>query len=98
MRYTVLIIVTLFTFCNLFGQGKNVLYGERDLKSTAENIYIDKDGTLYPSYTISDKSLEACNASLNEFTLKIRLFFQKFQRCTIVPMTATAQKRVRFSA
>jgi len=85
MRTTAIIIFTIFTFCNLFGQSKNVLYGERDLKSTAENIYIDKDGTLYPSFNISDRSLEACNASLKEFYLKnpsIFLEISKIYNCS----------------
>src|SRR5262245_9756338 len=70
MRNATVIILALFTFCNVFGQGKNVFFGERDLKSTVNNLYFDKDGTLYPSFFISNKSLEDCNGSLNDFYSK----------------------------
>jgi len=45
-------------------QSNHVLFGERDLNKEYLAVYIDKEGSLYPDYFISNSSLDSCNASL----------------------------------
>lgn len=63
MRISLINFILLFPAI-LFGQSTHVLYGERDLKNENLAVYIDKEGCLYPDYTISNSSLENSNASL----------------------------------
>lgn len=49
---------------SLFSQSTNVLFGERDFKNDRLAIYIDKEGSPYPNYLISNTSLEKNNSSL----------------------------------
>lgn len=59
----------------MFGQSTNVLFGERDLKNEHLAIYLDKEGRLYPNYSISNASLESCSASLNSWYAKHQMDF-----------------------
>src|SRR3989344_4710183 len=63
MRTLFFYIFILFHF-TLLGQSAHVLYGERDFKSEQPAVYIDKEGSYYPDYLISNSSLDNCNASL----------------------------------
>lgn len=63
MRIVFLYSIIFFP-CILFGQSTNVLFGERDLKDARFAVYIDKEGSPYPDYFISNTSLEKNNASL----------------------------------
>ncbi|RYJ44254.1 alpha/beta hydrolase [Flavobacterium beibuense] len=49
------------------GQTANVCYGDRSLSDTRLAVYYDKDGTLYPDYTISCDLLVASGGSLKKF-------------------------------
>lgn len=48
----------------IYSQSTNVLYGERDFKIEQPAVYIDKEGSVYPDFFISNSSLENNNASL----------------------------------
>ena len=67
----------LFFFANslIVAQSTHVLYGERDLKNEHLAIYIDKEGSLYPNYSISNSSLDSCNASLKDWYKKHSIDF-----------------------
>ena len=60
-------ILLLITSQNLVGQSGNVLYGERNLESTASSLFFDKFGIIYPAYTISDSALKENNFSLSDW-------------------------------
>lgn len=64
IKYFFLITSCIFQSVGLFGQTTNVLFGERDLKYEHLSLFIDKEGSLYPNYFISNLSLDSCNASL----------------------------------
>ncbi len=63
MRKIFLLIICVTHFYTS-AQSTHVLFGERDLKNENLAVYIDKDGSPYPDYTISNSSLENSNASL----------------------------------
>lgn len=63
MRRVTFYLMLIFP-CLIFGQSTNVLFGERDLKNERLAVYIDKEGSPYPDYFISNSSLENSNASL----------------------------------
>ena len=87
----------LFICSFLSGQSTNVLFGERDLKIEEPAVYIDKEGSFYPDYLISNSSLDNCNASLinwysknqNDFMViskKYNCLFDKYsvENCNIL--------------
>lgn len=54
----------LLLFTSVSAQTTHVLFGERNLTDQRVAVYFDKEGSLYPSYSISDSSLNNSNASL----------------------------------
>lgn len=60
----VFLFIYFCLFSIVYGQSLHVLYGERNLKSQQPAVYIDKEGSFYPDYLISNSSLDNCNASL----------------------------------
>ena len=75
MRTFIFIAVVLCSNSAIVAQSANVLYGERDLKNEHLAVYIDKEGSLYPNYTISNSSLENSNASLINWYAKNQVDF-----------------------
>lgn len=69
MKQLLILIITL-SLCKTYGQGTNVLYGERDLETSNTNLYFDKEGLLYPNYKIPNDSLIKSNNSLKEWYSK----------------------------
>lgn len=67
-----------FSFVN--AQTTHVLYGERDLKGEQSAVYIDKEGSFYPDYLISNSSLDNCNASLINWYAKNQNDFLKISK------------------
>jgi Alpha/beta hydrolase of unknown function (DUF900) len=63
MRYFLYIILTL-SFYKTNAQSTHVLYGERNPETNTTNLYFDKEGLLYPNYSIPNDSLLKSNNSL----------------------------------
>lgn len=61
------IFLAFLLLSNLILYGQHVLYGERNLAQDSNRIYFDKDGYIYPSYNISNTSLEQSNASIKKW-------------------------------
>ncbi len=79
MRIVVLIIFSSI-FSSSFSHNRNVLYGERNLKENKLAVYMDKEGMIYPSYFISDSSLQIAHASLTEWYARNENDFLKISK------------------
>ncbi len=60
----VAVVIFIFIIGAVHAQSGHILFGERDLNYDTPAFYIDKEGSFYPNYPISNSSLDSCNASL----------------------------------
>jgi hypothetical protein len=80
MKLLLSIIIITLSYSGAHSQSKSVFYGERDLASSQKNLYLDKEGLLYPPIFIPDSSMEASHSSLQEWYKKNESTFLEISR------------------